>query len=69
MNLFSLLLPLAIELIKGYIRSSDSKKDDLVLDIVKESVCYLGVKDNNNVDITTANNLLTKKIIKDLNNE
>lgn len=66
MYIFSFLLPLAIELIKGYIRSSDSKKDDMVLDIVKEGVCYLGVKDNNNVDITSVNNLLSKKIIKDL---
>lgn len=67
MNIFSFLLPFAIDLIRAYIRSSDSKKDDLVLDIVKDSVCYLGVKDNNNVDITSVNNLLSKKITKDLN--
>lgn len=64
MNLFSLLLPFALELIKGYIRSTDSKKDDLVLNIVKEGVCYLESKDNNDVKNVDMFNILDKKIIK-----
>lgn len=64
MHLFSFLLPIAIDLIKGYIRSSDSKKDDLVLDIVKDGVCYLADKDNNSVDNITASRILSQKITK-----
>ena len=62
MNLFSLLLPFALELIKGYIRSTDSKKDDLVLDIVKDGVCYLEGKDNNNVNSYAKETLQNSKM-------
>lgn len=64
LNLFSLLLPLAFQLVKGYINSTDSKKDDHVLDIVKKGVCYLEAKDNNDVNSLDMLNILDKKIIK-----
>lgn len=62
MNIFSFLLPLAIDLIRGYIRSTDSKKDDLVLDIVKDSVCYLEGKDNNTVNSYAKETLQNSKM-------
>lgn len=62
MNLFSLLLPLAFRLIEGYIKNTDSKKDDMVLDIVKKGVCYLGSKDNNDLNINDTSSILKKQI-------
>ncbi len=62
MHLFSLLLPFAINIIQSYIRNTDSKKDDLVLDIVKDSLGYLAVKDNNSVNIYDANSIIKREV-------
>lgn len=40
-------LPLAIKAIKRYINSTDTKKDDKVLDLVQKSANYLAKQDNN----------------------
>ena len=50
----SLLLPLAVDLIRSYIRSSDSSKDDKVLNVVQEGCRYLAPKDSNSLDDQTA---------------
>ncbi len=56
----SLLIGLAINLIKSYISSTSSHKDDLILDLVKDGVDYLANKTNNTV---------TKEISKELNSK
>lgn len=48
--LISLFLPLAIDIVKKYISSSESKHDDKVLDVVQEGCKYLAPKDNNDLD-------------------
>lgn len=42
-----LALPVAFQFVSRYIKSSDSKKDDTILMIAKESAKYLSLKDNN----------------------
>jgi hypothetical protein len=46
----SFLVPFAVELLKLYIKSSDSSKDDCVLDAVQKGCEYLASKDNNTVN-------------------
>lgn len=46
----SIFLPLAIDLVKKYIVSSETKHDDKVLDIVQEGCKYLAFKSNNTLD-------------------
>ena len=41
LNLIPMLLPFAIDIIKKYVASSDSKKDDKVLEIAQET-CKIG---------------------------
>lgn len=65
MNIFSFLLPLAVELIRSYIKSTDSKKDDVILDIVKDSVCYLEGKDNNSVNSYAKETIQNAKMRED----
>lgn len=67
MHLFSFLLPFAIELIRSYIRNTDSKKDDLVLDVVKDGLFYLSDKDNNNVSIHDARAVNVRTVISSKN--
>jgi len=48
-SLAGTLLPYAIDLIVKYIQSSDSSKDDKVLEVVKIGADYLAHKDNNDL--------------------
>lgn len=48
--LLDLIVPIAVQIIKSYIESSSSKKDDLILSTVKEGCSYLAPKDNNDVN-------------------
>lgn len=58
------LLPYAIDIIVKYIKSSDSSKDDKVLDIVKIGAKYLAGKENNNVTYDDAKIFDTKGVRK-----
>jgi hypothetical protein len=58
----SLLIELGITLVKSYIKSSESKKDDKILDIVKTGADYLSKKPNNTLDTYTSDNLSQKKM-------
>lgn len=55
----NLVLPVAVDTVKSYVKNSKSNKDDLILDIAKDSSKYLAKRTNNNV---------TKKIADELNN-
>lgn len=60
--ILNLILPLAVEIIKAYINSSSSKKDDLILSTVKDGCYYLSSKDNNDMTIHTADNVSIHKM-------
>lgn len=64
MGLLNWLLPLAIEVIKGYIASTSSKSDDRVLEVVQKGASYLASKSNNDITNIEALNLKQKQIIK-----
>lgn len=64
MGIFNWLVPLAIEIIKSYINSTSSKRDDEVLAIVQDGASYLANKQNNNVSNYEASILRKKEIIK-----
>ena len=53
-NLATLLLPFAVELVKAYIQNSDTKHDDKILDVVKDSCYYLADSQNNDVSLGLA---------------
>lgn len=59
MNLFTLLLPLAIDVVRMYIKSSDTTKDDQILNVVQDGCRYLAPKDSNDLSPE-----LSKKIQK-----
>jgi hypothetical protein len=50
-------LPLAVDATKKYIESSETKKDDKVLEIVQVGATYLAHKPNNTVSVKTADSL------------
>lgn len=52
--ILNLILPLAVEIVKAYINSSSSKKDDLILETVKGGCSYLSAKDNNSLSLDIA---------------
>lgn len=63
MNIFMQLLvnifvPVAVKTVENYVKTSDSKSDDKVLDVVKIGANYLAEKQTNN---------LTKTLAKELN--
>ena len=60
--ILNLILPLAVEVIKAYINSSSSKKDDLILSTVKDGCYYLSAKDNNDMNIHTADTVASHKM-------
>jgi len=64
LNLINMLLPIVMTVIRDYIKSSSSKKDDLVLDVVKDSVVYLSQKDNNTLDKSTCDQVLKTRVLK-----
>ena len=49
MNLLTLFLPLAIDIVRMYIKSSDTTKDDQILNVVQDGCRYLAPKENNNL--------------------
>lgn len=58
-----MLLNLGINLVKSYIESSDSSKDDEVLNMVKDGAKYLANKDNNDVTVDIAD-AIVKAVVK-----
>lgn len=44
-----LILPVAVTAVKSYINSSETKKDDKVLEIVQKGAIYLSEQPNNTV--------------------
>lgn len=62
-NLLRLLLPFAVQTVRSYVKNSDSKKDDEILDIAQETASYLSAKDNNTVSINTAE-MIAKAVMK-----
>lgn len=63
-TLLRLLLPFAFNVVSKYVASSDSKKDDVILDIVKNTSKYMSLKDNNTLSIDTASAIALAKIKK-----
>lgn len=53
--LISLLVPLAVDLLKAYFKTTDSSKDDQVLNVVQQGCTYLSMKDNNTLTVTDSN--------------
>ena len=58
-----LLLNLGVNLVKKYVESSESKGDDKVLELVKDSVDYMSKKDNNDVTVDIADTII-KSVMK-----
>lgn len=61
-QLLRILMPFAIDTIRSYVKSSDSKQDDKILSIAQETASYLSVKDNNTLSLNTADILLSAKM-------
>lgn len=57
-----MLLKLGINLVSSYIKSSDSKQDDKILDIVKDGASYLADKDNNDVTYRLADSIFNSSM-------
>lgn len=62
--LTNLVLPLAVDTVKKYINSTESKKDDKVLEVVQAGATYLADKPNNNVPKTYADVLKSCQMTK-----
>ncbi|RXJ82644.1 hypothetical protein [Arcobacter sp. F2176] len=60
----SLLIDLGITLVKNYINSTESKKDDKVLELVQTGANYLANKPNNTVSTNTAVSLKNESMRK-----
>jgi len=60
--LTNLVLPLALDTVKSYINSTESKKDDKVLDIVQTGASYLAKKPNNDITSILAEQLESRKM-------
>ncbi|MCK9373463.1 MAG: hypothetical protein M0P91_09705 [Sulfuricurvum sp.] len=67
MNFITLLVPLAVEIIKMYTKNSDSKKDDKVLQVVQLGCTYLQPKNNNTVDQLAVNAVTSHEMIGESN--
>lgn len=65
MNLLPLLLPVAVDIIRGYIKSSSTKKDDKILEVVQEGARYLADCPNCSITDSQARFLATQTIEKD----
>ncbi len=66
-TLIRLFLPIAVKILKKYIINSDSKKDDVILDVVKTTSKYMSQKDNNTLSLDTASAValaIIKKVSK-----
>lgn len=62
-NILKLFLPFAIDAIRAYVKSSDSKRDDKILQIAQETASYLSAKDNNTVSINTSD-MISNAVMK-----
>ena len=63
-NLIVALMPLISKLLDVYIKSTASKKDDEVLEIVKKGAEYLAQKDNNDLTCDTSDYLKDRQMTK-----
>ena len=61
-SIASSLIPFAIDIIVKYIQSSDSSKDDMVLEIVKTGADYLAKKDNNDLSFDDCKKIQSVKM-------
>ena len=57
-----LIIPLAVDSIKSYVKNTDSSKDDKVLEVVQVGASYLAKKTNNTVSKKVANSLESDSI-------
>lgn len=64
MNLLPLLLPVAVDIIRGYIKSSSTKKDDKILEVVQEGARYLADCPNCSITDSQARFLAAQTIEK-----
>jgi len=64
-SLLTALMPIISSLIDMYIKSTSSKKDDEVLEIVKKGAKYLACKDNNTVSKKNFEQLQNKRVLND----
>jgi hypothetical protein len=55
-------MPFVLDLIVVYIKSSSSKQDDKVLEIVQEGAAYLAQKENNDVSYVDSSNLKQRQM-------
>ena len=53
--LISFFLPFALKSIKEYVKTTDTKYDDGLLQVVQDSLIYLSSKDNNTITSDIAN--------------
>ncbi|MDY0327552.1 MAG: hypothetical protein RBR07_04810 [Arcobacteraceae bacterium] len=51
---WNIIIPVAVELLKKYIDSTSSTKDDKVLEVVQSGAEYLAIKHNNTVSTQIA---------------
>ena len=61
-SIVTLLMPFVLDLIVVYIKSSSSKQDDKVLEIVQEGAAYLAQKENNDVSYVDSSNLKQRQM-------
>ncbi len=61
--LTNLVLPLAVDTVKKYIDSTESKKDDKVLEVVQTGAKYLANKGNNNITLDLSKELDKKEMV------
>lgn len=61
--LINIFAPLGIKAIEKYINSTETKKDDLLLDLTKKSVHYLANNSNNTITKELSNAINETKII------
>jgi hypothetical protein len=61
-QLVSLLMPFAVNMVKEYVKSTDSTKDDLVLSLTQDTAQYLCNKDNNSVTEYVAKSLASSQM-------
>ncbi|ADR33998.1 hypothetical protein Sulku_1335 [Sulfuricurvum kujiense DSM 16994] len=62
--LISYFVPLAVELIKAYVKTTDSSKDDKVLEVVQTGCAYLAPRGNNTVNFGTVSVVDSHKMIE-----
>ncbi|RXK01508.1 hypothetical protein CRV02_08340 [Arcobacter sp. CECT 8989] len=61
--LTNFVLPLAVDTVKKYIDSTESKKDDKVLEVVQSGAKYLANKGNNTITLDLSKELDKKEMV------